>query len=205
MGVAVRGAVSVFFALVALADLTALAVAAGEPTQRQPAASRPVPLAADYVIGPDDVLTITVVGQAPKYSGDVTVRPDGKIAMPLIGEIVTAGLTSSQLRAELTKANAKFVPEAAILVSVKQINSRRVWITGLVAKPGEYRLSDPMDLLQLIARAGGVQGSIESTDIRILRPRPDGSTETIVFDTRELFVRAVTLPQLRPGDQVVVK
>jgi protein involved in polysaccharide export with SLBB domain len=105
MRVAVRGAVSLFFALVPLADLTAPAVVAEQST---PAASRPVPLAPEYIIGADDVLTNTVVSQAQEYSGDVTVRPDGKIALSLIGEILVARLTPIQLRTELTKGYAKF-------------------------------------------------------------------------------------------------
>jgi polysaccharide export outer membrane protein len=207
MRAGVRGVVLLFSALVTLPDLFAPVVAAEQSTQTQPVASKPVSLPAEYVIGIDDVLTITIVGENAKYSGDVSVRPDAKITLLLVGDALAAGLTPVQLRAELTKAYADYFKDPVILISPKQINSRRVSIAGLVHKPGEYRLSDPMDLVQLIVRAGGLRAGADRENIELIRRQPNGTIETIPFNLAKLFEdRDVTkIPKLRPGDQVVVK
>jgi polysaccharide export outer membrane protein len=161
----------------------------------------------NYVIGAQDVLRISVYGQDPKFSGDFTVRPDGKIAMLLIDEIVAAGLTPLELRDVLTRAYSQFFEQPLILINPKQINSRKVTISGAVAKPGEYRLTDRTNVLQLIARAGGLRPNADKENIQIVRRQPDGKPETILFNLTKLFEdRDVTkIPELRPGDQVVVK
>ena len=160
----------------------------------------------EHVIGPQDVLTITVVGQ-DAHSGDVVVRPDGKISLSLVDEVQAAGLTPLQLKDVLTKAHARFFKDPTILIALKQINGHRVFISGLVEKPGDYRLEKPMDILQLIAKAGGLLAQADRENIRLLRKHPDGKVEEIVFNYTKLFERygEVRIPQLRPGDQVIVK
>ena len=160
----------------------------------------------DYVIGPQDVLTITVFGQ-DAHSGDVVVKPDGTISLSLIGEVEAAGSTPVQLKNVLTKLYARYFKEPTILVAVKQINGERVFISGLVAKPGDYRFERPMDLLQLLARAGGLLPQADRENIRLLRKHRDGKVEEIVFNYRKLFEPKGTteIPQLRPGDEVIVK
>ena len=162
----------------------------------------------DYIIGPEDVLTIIVYGQDPAlHSGDVVVRPDGKISRLMIDEVHAAGLTPLQLKAELTKAYSKFFQDPMILVNPKQINSRKVGISGMVFKPGEYPLNEPMDILQLITKAGGLQEFADKENIRLIRRLPDGRIETIPFNYDRVFEgKGITqIPQLRPGDQVLVK
>ena len=114
-----------------------------------------VPLSPDYVIGPDDVLGVYVWKEAD-VSGDVTVRPDGKISIPLLNEIHAAGLTPDQLRQRITEAAKQYLEEPTVTVVVKAINSRKVFVTGQVAKPGTYSLTGPTTVLQLLALAGGV-------------------------------------------------
>ena len=109
----------------------------------------------DYVIGPDDVLTV-VFWRDKDMSGDVTVRPDGKITLPLVNEVAAAGLTPEQLRAQLTELAGKLIEEPNITVVVKAINSRKVFVMGQVGKPGPYRLVDRTTVLQMLAIAGGV-------------------------------------------------
>jgi polysaccharide export outer membrane protein len=195
-----------------VALLGAIVVASGEVgaqaprDQARPATTTPLVIPADYVIGPEDVLTIIIVG-LEAYSGDVVVRPDGTMTCPRIDDIKAASLTPLQLKAALTKAYAQVFQEPVILVIPKQINSRNVRIAGLVYKPGDYRLTEPMNLLQLIVLAGGLQPSADKNEIRIVRRRADGSSETIVFNYTALFDRnSVTkVPELKPGDQVIVK
>jgi polysaccharide export outer membrane protein len=192
-------------ALLAVAPVTAGASAQAQdkPTNAKP----PVVVPADYTLGPDDLLTITLVGQDPKYSVDVTVRPDGKITILPVGEILAAGLTLLELKAELTSAYAKHFQAPVVLVSPKQINSRTVTIAGMVHRPGAYRLNDPMNVIQLIVKAGGLQPNADKESIQIIRRHPDGKVETIPFNYKQLFEPKVVtkIPQLRPGDQVVVK
>jgi polysaccharide export outer membrane protein len=167
------------------------------------------PLPADYVIGVDDILTIAVYGQDPKYSGDVTVRPDGKITLLLIDEIVASGRTPVQLRGELIKAYSKFFQEPVIHVSAKEIRSRRVYIVGMVMRPGYYYMNDSMNVLQLIAVAGGLHEFASKEDITIVRkdPLPNGAPDRITFDYNKVFdlKNREPIPQLKPGDQVVVR
>ena len=182
--------------------------AAPKPAAPPPNGNTPLLPPPDYVIGPDDVLTITVYGQDPAlHSGDVIVRPDGKISRLLIDEVHAAGLTPLQLKAALTKAYAKFFQEPMILVQPKQINSRKVGISGMVLKSGEFPLNEPMDILQLITKAGGLQEYADKENIRLIRRHPDGRIETIVFNYKKVFEgKGVTqVPQLKPGDQVLVR
>jgi len=89
-------------------------------------------------------------------SADVVVRPDGLISLPLLNDVNASGLTPEQLRVAISQGASKFVEEPTVSVVVKAINSRKVFITGQVAKPGPVPLGGPMTVLQLIAMAGGV-------------------------------------------------
>ncbi|HYN09258.1 MAG TPA: polysaccharide biosynthesis/export family protein [Vicinamibacterales bacterium] len=160
----------------------------------------------DYVIGADDVLTITVYGQDPIHTGDVVVRPDGKISRLLINEVRAAGLTPMEFTAELVKAYSKFFQEPTILVTPKQINSRKVGITGNVYKPGEYPLNEELDILGLITKAGGLQEYADRENIRLIRRLPNGKIETLRFNYNKIFdTNNPDIPKLRPGDQVIVR
>ncbi len=108
-------------------------------------------LPADYLIGPQDVLSI-VFWREKDMSADVVVRPDGKISLPLLERHRGGGPDAGALRAAIAKAAAKFIEEPNVTVVVKEINSRNVYITGQVTKPGSYPLTSDMTVLQLIAR-----------------------------------------------------
>ena len=107
----------------------------GEAASRVPAGAV-VP--ADYVIGPEDILTV-VFWREKDLSSEVVVRPDGRISLPVLQDVDAAGLTPEQLRDSLTKTAERFVEDPNVTVVVKEINSRRVFITGQVAKPGPYQ------------------------------------------------------------------
>ena len=160
----------------------------------------PAPTPADYVIGPDDVLSV-FTWKEKDFSGDFVVRPDGKLTMPLLNDIQAAGLTTDQLREVITAGIVKFVPDAAVTVTVKQINSRKVYITGLVNKPGTYPLNGPMSVLQLIALAGGLQEFADEQHIVVVR-----GTQSFTVNYKDLKKRR-NLKQnieLKPGDTIIV-
>lgn len=158
----------------------------------------------DYVIGADDVLTI-VFWREKDMSGDVIVRPDGRITLPLINEIVAAGLTPEQLRQEVTTAADKLMEEPTVSVVVKEIRSRKVFITGQVSKPGPYPLTGPTTVMQLIATAGGVLEYADEKNISIMRTE-NGRPISLRFNYKD-FKRRRNLNQniaLKPGDTIVV-
>ena len=163
-----------------------------------------VPIPADYVIGPDDVLTI-FFWREKDLSGDVSVRPDGRISLPLINDVEAAGLTPEQLRVRLTAAADKYIEAPTVTVVVKQINSRKVFITGQIAKPGAYPIMGPTTVLQLITMAGGVQEYADDERIQILRTQ-NGRSVSLRFNYDEVK-RGKKLQQniaLMPGDTVIV-
>ena len=168
-------------AAVAAAAVPAEARAAGQTAAPQaPAASPATGQAAgapsgpagvvppsDYVIGAEDKLSVRF-WRDKDMSTDVVVRPDGKITLPLLNEIVAAGLTPAQLRDRLTEESKKYIEDPNLSVVVLEINSRRVFITGEVGKPGSYSLVAPTTVLQLIAMAGGLKDFADSDNILII-------------------------------------
>ncbi|HEX5473170.1 MAG TPA: polysaccharide biosynthesis/export family protein [Vicinamibacterales bacterium] len=158
----------------------------------------------DYVIGPDDVLGI-VFWRDKDLSADVTVRPDGKITLPLLKEIQAAGLTPAELHDAVIREAKRYVENPNASVIVRQINSRKVYITGEVAKPGAYALNAPMTVMQVIALAGGLQEFAKSKDIIVLRTEA-GRTVSYPFSYDDVIKhrRFEQNIVLRPGDTVVV-
>jgi polysaccharide export outer membrane protein len=167
-------------------------------------ASAGATLPAGYLIGPDDVLSI-VFWRDKDMSAEVVVRPDGRISLPLLNDIQAAGSTPEELRAQLEKAAAKYIAEPNATVVVKTINSRKVYITGNVLKPGTYPLTGDMSVLQLIAVAGGLQEYADSKKIVVMR-KEDGRDRFFSFNYKDV-TRQKNLQQniaLKPGDTVVV-
>ena len=165
----------------------------------------PEPAVADYVIGPEDLLSV-VFWRDQQLSGDVLVRPDGKISVPLLDDIQAAGLTPRQLRDRLVVEARRFVSEPVATVVVKQINSRKVYITGLVSRPGQYPLAPSMTVLQLIATAGGLLDYAKSREIRVVRVE-QGKPVSLRFDYVEMTKTRAKTPgnvELKPGDTVIV-
>jgi len=163
-----------------------------------------VPLPAGYVIGAQDVLSI-VFWRDKDMSADVVVRPDGKISLPLLNEVQAAGFTPEELRARLTEAATKYVEDPTATVVVKEIHSRNVYITGNVAKPATYPLVGDMNVLQLIALAGGLQEYADAKHIVVIRSE-GGRQQYHKFNYKDV-VRQKRTDQnilLKPGDTVVV-
>ncbi len=136
-----------------------------------------------------------------EMSGDVTVRPDGIITLPLLGDVRAVGLTTDQLKDVLQKNASKFLTDANVTVVVRQINSRKVFVTGQVGQSGAYPLIGRRTVLQAIALAGGLTEYAKSEDIQIIR----GST-TFKFNYKEVQ-RGRSLEQniqLQPDDTILV-
>lgn len=186
-----------------VAKTAAQSPAAANRTTPAPAA-RAVPAAAPagYVIGPDDRLSI-VFWRDEELSAEVMVRPDGRISLPLLNDVDAAGLTPEQLRDRLAAEAARFIKEPPpATVVVLQINSRRVFITGQVEKPGAYPLNGETTVLQLIATAGGLREFVGGKDVVIVR---EGNVR-LEFNYQDV-VKGKNLHQnipLRPGDTVIV-
>ncbi|HET9831573.1 MAG TPA: polysaccharide biosynthesis/export family protein [Vicinamibacterales bacterium] len=164
----------------------------------------PVVVPAEYIIGADDVMSV-VFWRDKELSSDVTVRPDGKISLPLLNEIQAAGLTPAQLRDRITDEAKKYVEDPTVTVEVKAINSRRVYITGEVNKKGAYPITGSMTVLQLISIAGGLGDYAKSEKIRIVR-NEGGKQVAFRFNYKEVLNsdKLAQNIELKPGDTVVV-
>ena len=169
-----------------------------------PAVAAPV-LPAGYVIGPDDILQI-VFWREKELSGDVVVRPDGRISLPLLNDIMAAGRTPEELRATLLTEASRYFGNPNPTVVVKEIRSRKVFITGAVEKPGPYIVTSPTTVLQLISMAGGLKEYADKKNIVVMRTT-NGKQSGYVVDYSAIL-RRQNLEQnflLEPGDTVLVR
>ena len=158
----------------------------------------------DYIIGAEDLLSV-VFWRDKDMSSDVAVRPDGKISLPLLNDVQAAGLTTTQLRDRLTESAKEYIAEPNVTIVVRQINSRKVFITGEVQKPGPYVLGSSTTVLQLIATAGGVLEYAHSNKIIVMRTE-NGRQTSHPFDYKGV-ISGKNLRQnieLKPGDTVIV-
>jgi polysaccharide biosynthesis/export protein len=135
---------------------------------------------AAYVIGPDDVLDVTVWGNT-EISRTVPVRPDGRISLPLLNDLQAAGLSPMALRDAVTKALQPYMPDASVSVLVREIHSVKVTVIGEVKTPGRYEIKDRATVLDLLAMAGGFSEFADRDGIFVLR-QESGQTRQIRFD-----------------------
>jgi polysaccharide export outer membrane protein len=157
-----------------------------------------------YLIGANDVLNI-YVWKEKELTQDVTVMPDGKISFPLIGEVVAAGRTVTQLRDAIAAKLEKFVTAPEVTVIVKEARSQIIYTIGKVTKPGPYPLTPQMRVLQALSAAGGFTEWADTKNILIVRVE-GGKESQIKFNYKE-YTSGEKLDQnilLKPGDTVVV-
>jgi polysaccharide export outer membrane protein len=157
-----------------------------------------------YVIGSQDMLDVSV-WREPDFSRTVPVRPDGKISLPLLNDMQAAGLTPSQLAAELTKSLNKFVTNPQVTIIVTQINSQRFYILGEAARPGAYTLIPEMTILQALSNAGGFTPYANSKKIYLLREE-NGKQQKLSFNYKDVVAGKRTEQNivLKNGDTIVV-
>ncbi len=159
----------------------------------------------DYVIGPEDVLAINV-WKEPEISRSVTVRLDGAISLPLVGEVQAASKTPLQLEKEITKKLQAYISEPEVAVIVQQMMSKRFNVLGEVMKPGSYLLTNSTTVLDAIALAGGFRDFAKQKSIYVLRHNPDGTETRLPFNYKEV-VKGKNVDQnirLQARDSVVV-
>jgi len=161
-----------------------------------------------YIIGPGDIVEI-LVWKEPDISRTVHVRPDGRISLPLVDDVRAAGNTTVQLKTAITKALGSFIDNPAVYVMLQENRSKKVYVVGAVAAPGEYLLEKPTTVLQAIAMAGGFGEWAKKDDIVILRKDlgkdPEGQSR-IEFDY-ERVVSGKDVAQnirLRADDVIIV-
>lgn len=194
--------------LAVLALAAAVAAGAASPVLAQAPAVQPAPLPAvdsSFVIGPDDVLQV-LYWRDKDTSAEVMVRPDGKITLPLLNDVQAAGLTPDQLREAIQKASEKYFQDPNVSVVVKSVNSRKVYVTGAVGKPGPYSLTSRTTVLQMIAQAGGLGDFAKKDKIAVLRTDATGQTQRYPFNYKQV-IEGKKLDQnieLQPGDTIIV-
>jgi polysaccharide export outer membrane protein len=190
---------------------TSTPATAALPAMKETPAAIQVPLSSatamaprDYVVGVGDILTINYWLQK-EMTGDYVVRPDGKITLPLLNDVEAAGLTPVQLRDRLVSISARIFASPNITVGVKRINSRKVYISGGVAKPGSYDLIEPLTVMGLIALSGGLREFATGQGITILRDQ-DGKITVFRFNYREILAGQNLQQNIRlePRDTVIV-
>jgi len=156
-----------------------------------------------YVIGPEDVLLVTV-WKEPSFSGTFTVRPDGVISLPLVGDIPSAGMTPLKLSDDIAVRLKKYITTPLVTVSVQGVNSKRVYMVGQIGRVGPLPLTPNMTPLEAIATAGGPAPFANLKHIYLLR-NVGGKKQRIPFNYKTAVkngdMQGITL---QPGDTIVV-
>jgi len=189
---------------------TMLAAGSSPAQEAEKAVNKPAPPQAvatsdpAYKIGAQDVLRIDVWKEA-EISRSVPVRPDGKISLPLLNDVQASGLTAMELAIVITEGLKKFITNPQVTVSVSEINSRRVYVTGEVTRPGAYPLLPNMTVLQALTSAAGFTQFARIKSIYVLRTE-SGKQVKHPFNYKDVVngKRPEDNIMLQPGDTIVV-
>ncbi len=158
---------------------------------------------ATYIIEPSDMLTVSVWKQ-PNLSGALLVRPDGKISMPLLGDIEASGVTPMHLAARISGKLKKFITDPEVSVVVAQIHKSYVYVLGEVGKRGPVEMVPDMTFLEAISSAGGLTDFAKKSKIYILR-KTGGKDQRIPLKYKKALAGDASYnPTLLPGDTIVV-
>lgn len=158
-----------------------------------------------FVIGNDDVLAINV-WKEPDISRSIPVRSDGRISLPLVGEVQAAGQTPLKLEAEIAGRLKNYISEPEVTVMVQQINSQKFNVLGQVMRPGSFVLTNSPTVLDSIALAGGFRDFAKQKSIYVLRENTDGTQTRLSFNYKEVIkgVKTSQNVKLQPRDTVIV-
>ena len=166
----------------------------------------------EFFLGPEDVLKVTV-WKSPDLSGEVTIRPDGTITLPLIGDVPAAGLTANTLAKRISERLTEYVSSPIVTVQVKEVNSYFIYVLGEVLKPGKYPLKSYANVMQGVALGGGFAPFAKKNKIKVLRNVSTGAVgheekHQIEIPVRyDDIVKGVAVPGnfiLLSGDVIVV-
>lgn len=165
-----------------------------------PAPVRDGPRAEPFRLGPEDVVEITVY-RDPELTRTVPIRPDGRISLPIVGELDAAGKRPEELRLEIVERLGAYVKDPTIVsVVVREVRSARFFVVGEVTRPGAFPLAAPVSVLQALALAGGLGEFSRRSVVTVVR---SGSDERVSVTLDDLWAgRSVVL--MRPGDTLVV-
>jgi len=142
----------------------------------------------EYRVGPKDLLEISVFG-ADELSRTVRVSEDGKVTLPLLGEVLVDGLTKAEVEKKLGQLlGEKYVQNPQVTVFIREYQSKRVSVLGAVEKPGPYQLLGRQTLMQIVSEAGGLTRDA-GNEIVIIRQLPDGSSTSLRISIDDLFLK----------------
>lgn len=158
----------------------------------------------DYIIGPQDVLEISV-WRNPDLSRQVTVRPDGRISLPLIGDVKAVGGTTGQLKDAITEKLKEYKENPTVAIVVQQVNSYFIYVQGAVGAQGRYPLLTKTSLIQALTLAGGLAPDAVRSRVVVFRMSGEGSEPqrmTVNYD--DIILNGAANFELQPGDTIVV-
>jgi polysaccharide biosynthesis/export protein len=159
----------------------------------------------EFRLGPDDVIEV-FVWKEPDLSTTVVVRPDGKVSLPLIGELPTSGKTAVELQKEIGEKLTQYVSNPVVNVMVKEVNSAKVSVLGEVKTPGIYKIKDRATVLDAIALAGGFTEYAKRNKVTIIRPASAGEQQRIMLNVDDQIKRSKTdLFYILPYDKIYVQ
>ena len=177
-------------------------VSAKDDLDKKKAAQAPAAITDEYRVGPGDKLRIEVY-KDQQLSQSVQVRPDGKITLPLIGDMEATGRTPIELRDTIAKSLKDYVNNPTVTVIVVEAIASQVYVMGEVTHPGTMQLHGPTTILQALAMAGGFKEFANTKDVKVLRPKGT-NVETLRFNYKDVLNGDARPFYLRAGDTVVV-
>ncbi|WP_447985019.1 polysaccharide biosynthesis/export family protein [Nitrospira sp. Nam74] len=197
--------VSILFLNVNAEDLNVATVSTDTPRRLNGTEKESLVVTSKYYIGPEDVLDINV-WRNKDLSKIVMVRPDGRISLPLIGDVQASGLSPAEVTADINRRLKMFVESPAVSVMVKEVNSYSIFVMGQVANPSRYFLKSKTTLLQAITLAGGFTTEADRTRIAILRWQDPRTEVRLTANYLDIVLKDGVGENviLRPGDTIVV-
>ena len=190
-------------AVVAMLSVSFLAAQDKSAAPAEMQKSSPVATDPNYVIGAEDVLSISV-WKEPDLTRTVPVRPDGKISLPLIDEVKAAGLTPKDLEKELTTRFSHFIASPQVSVIVADVRSQTFSIVGEVNRAGSFQLKQKTTMLEALAAAGGFKDFAKTKKIYVLRTNADGTKTRMPFNYDKALKGEVPTFEVQAHDTIVV-
>ncbi|HMD33836.1 MAG TPA: polysaccharide biosynthesis/export family protein [Vicinamibacterales bacterium] len=184
------------------AIVAAAAPGGGFPGSNDDKKPSPAGLDADYRLGAGDKLRIEVYKDT-QLSQSVQIRPDGKITLPLVGDVSATGMTPLELRDSLAKSLTEYITNPTVTVIVVEAESAHAFVMGEVSHPGPVQLHGPTTVLQALAMAGGFKEFANTKDVKVLRPKGNG-LETLRFNYKDVLSGDAKPFYLKAGDTVIV-
>ena len=197
------GIVGIMMATMALAESKLSAV---NPLQEPAKEKSSLIVTTDYIIGPEDMLEISVWRNAD-LSKTVSVRPDGKISLPLVGDVIAVGKTATQLADSISQKLKEYKENPQVSIVVREVNSYSIYVLGEVARPGKYPLKTKTTLLQAVTLSGGFNAAAARNKIVVFRFSENGEKDIKIKASYDDIILRDGSSQnivLAPGDTIVV-